>query len=252
MPVSTDPSASTLYDILQVQPTASIEDIRLAFRELSKRYHPDTTDLPAETALRKFQQLNEAYATLSNAEQRRRYDLQLHRQRTSAVVVPTTPIAVKPRVVINSSAYLEPGDRPLSAGEVFALAILAVTFLACLLLAITLGLSRDEPLLRLPSWQTAASTERAPETLSSPAAGRSLPSPLAPTLEQQNWHMPSLEHLSSPPVEPTPTTNPASRPNRAIAPQTGNGPSASAWLTPASQLPAPPNPPVLPASSPAL
>jgi hypothetical protein len=123
---------------------------------------------------------------------------------------------------------------------------LAVTFLACLLLAITLGLSRDEPLLRLPSWQTAAPTEMAPEIVPSPTAGRSLPSPLEPL----TWITPSLEPMPTSAVEPTPATNPGNRPNGAIAPQAE--PSAPAWLTPASQPAAPSAPPVRPAASPAL
>jgi hypothetical protein len=187
--VSTNPLSSTLYDILQVKPTASIEDIRLAFRELSKRYHPDTTQLPTETALRKFQQLNEAYATLSNVEQRRRYDQQLHQNKTTGFAkgMPakgSPTVMAKPRVISNSSAYLEPGDRPLSAGEVFALVILAATFLACLLLAITLGLSREEPLLKLPSWQQPAAVEPVPQILPSRPAGMTdpPPNPLAPDL----------------------------------------------------------------------
>jgi len=36
------------------------------YRQLSKRYHPDTTALPPAIATAKFQQLNEAYATLNN------------------------------------------------------------------------------------------------------------------------------------------------------------------------------------------
>jgi hypothetical protein len=44
----------------------------------------------------------------------------------------------------NSSAYLDPTDRPLSAGEIFALFILGLTFLGCLLLAIAIGLTRGE------------------------------------------------------------------------------------------------------------
>ena len=53
------------YDRLGVKPTASPQQIRQAFRDLSKLYHPDTTTLPAAEATAKFQDLNEAYAMLS-------------------------------------------------------------------------------------------------------------------------------------------------------------------------------------------
>lgn len=65
------------YTLLRLHPTASAIEIRRAYRELSKSYHPDTTDLPSAIATAKFQQLNEAYATLSNPERRLTYDLKL-------------------------------------------------------------------------------------------------------------------------------------------------------------------------------
>ena len=47
----------THYDLLGVRPTASPQQIRRAFRDLSKLYHPDTTELPpAEATGKIFQQ----------------------------------------------------------------------------------------------------------------------------------------------------------------------------------------------------
>ena len=73
---SSDPgdSPKNHYELLGVKPTASAQDIRRAYRELSKLYHPDTTELAAAIAVEKFQALNEAYGTLSNPEQRLSYD----------------------------------------------------------------------------------------------------------------------------------------------------------------------------------
>ncbi|NLQ07879.1 J domain-containing protein, partial [Cylindrospermopsis raciborskii LB2897] len=49
------------YTLLGLHPSASVIDIRRAYREMSKHYHPDTTELPDQVATVKFQQINEAY-----------------------------------------------------------------------------------------------------------------------------------------------------------------------------------------------
>lgn len=136
----------TYYGILGLHPSASALDIRRAYRELSKRYHPDTTDLPKETAKTKFQQLNEAYATLSSPERRILYDQTIRYSRVNVIQPPpglNRPV-VRSRVDHSSSAYLDPTDRPLSAGELFALFILGITFVGCLVLAIVIGLTRGD------------------------------------------------------------------------------------------------------------
>jgi hypothetical protein len=137
---------TSYYALLGIHPSASPLEIRRAYRELSKRFHPDTTELPAATATAKFQQLNEAYATLSNPERRTAYDQKIGYSRLHVIQPPpnlNTPVN-QPRRTYSSSAYLDPTDRPLSAGEIFALFILALTFVGCLLLAIAIGLTRGE------------------------------------------------------------------------------------------------------------
>lgn len=63
------------YDILGVNRRSSNEEIKLAYRKLAKKYHPDTNkELETET---KFKDINEAYATLTNEEKRRKYDRQV-------------------------------------------------------------------------------------------------------------------------------------------------------------------------------
>ena len=61
------------YAILGVAPTASVADLKRAYRRLSRRYHPGINpgDRAAAAA---FQQITEAYETLVDAERRRRYD----------------------------------------------------------------------------------------------------------------------------------------------------------------------------------
>lgn len=144
---------NTHYSLLGVPPSASVQEIRRAYRELSKRYHPDTTNLPVAVAKEKFHQLNEAYATLSSPERRSIYDQKIGYSRIYVVRPPqglAQPVSSRPPVRA-SSAYLDPSDRPLSAGELFALFILGVTFLGCLILAVTIGLTRGETAVR--TWE---------------------------------------------------------------------------------------------------
>ncbi|HEY9668163.1 MAG TPA: J domain-containing protein [Coleofasciculaceae cyanobacterium] len=139
-------TSSNYYALLGLHPSASPIEVRRAYRELSKRYHPDTTDLPTDTATQKFQQLNEAYATLSNPERRVAYDQKIGYSRFNVIQPPpnfNTPVG-NWRPKYSSSAYLDPTDRPLSAGEIFALFILGLTFIGCLLLAIAIGLTRGD------------------------------------------------------------------------------------------------------------
>lgn len=137
---------TSYYTLLGLHPSASPIEIRRAYRELSKRYHPDTTELPTQAATSKFQQLNEAYATLSNPERRVAYDHKIGYSRLNVIQVPPgfdSPVDQR-KPVYSSSAYLDPTDRPLSSGEIFALFILGLTFVGCLVLAIAIGLTRGE------------------------------------------------------------------------------------------------------------
>eukprot|EP00092_Neocalanus_flemingeri_P006494 GFUD01007001.1.p1 GENE.GFUD01007001.1~~GFUD01007001.1.p1 ORF type:complete len:206 (-),score=29.45 GFUD01007001.1:46-663(-) len=61
------------YDDLGVHPQSSSKEIKDAFYKLSKEYHPDR-NVDDPTALTKFQNISEAYDTLSNPAQRTKYD----------------------------------------------------------------------------------------------------------------------------------------------------------------------------------
>ncbi len=127
------------YDVLEVAPSASLAEIRRAYREKSKLYHPDTTTLPVAIAREEFHRLNEAYAVLTNPDQRQWYDLQLQLQSSRAAVVSPPVNGLSSTTVYGAHR----GDRPLSPGELFALFILGVTFVGCLLLAVIVGFSQQ-------------------------------------------------------------------------------------------------------------
>ncbi|MEA5509216.1 J domain-containing protein [Crocosphaera sp. UHCC 0190] len=138
------PFANSHYAILGLHPSASVREIRQAYRELSKRYHPDTTELPSSLATAKFQRLNEAYCILSNSERRSLYDLTIGYSRWNVIQSPIENKNTKEWAYESRSAYLDPTDRPLSGGEIFALFILGLTLVGCLVLAIVVGILRGD------------------------------------------------------------------------------------------------------------
>ena len=65
----------TLYDLLGLDIKANSQDIKLAYRGLAKVYHPDKNTSPEATAL--FQELNQAYHTLTSEKFRAEYDISI-------------------------------------------------------------------------------------------------------------------------------------------------------------------------------
>ncbi len=61
------------YEVLGVAKTASASEIKKAYYKLAKQYHPDVNpgDVEAE---KKFKEINEAYAILSDEEKKAKYD----------------------------------------------------------------------------------------------------------------------------------------------------------------------------------
>ena len=74
------------YKDLGVKETASIDEIKQAYRELAKKYHPDANngDKKSEEKLKK---VNEAYTVLKDYGRRAEYDYegQLARERAQKV-----------------------------------------------------------------------------------------------------------------------------------------------------------------------
>lgn len=61
------------YTLLQVLPQASTEEIKKAYRNLAKIWHPDKNQSP--TAAKVFQGIHEAYKILTNPIKRKNYNL---------------------------------------------------------------------------------------------------------------------------------------------------------------------------------
>lgn len=62
------------YEVLGVARTATEADIKKAFRQLARKYHPDTNPENKDVATEKFKEAAEAYEVLSDSEKRARYD----------------------------------------------------------------------------------------------------------------------------------------------------------------------------------
>lgn len=61
------------YEVMGLSKGASEDEIKKAYRTLAKKYHPDMNPGDKEAEIR-FKEINEAYAVLSDAEKKSRYD----------------------------------------------------------------------------------------------------------------------------------------------------------------------------------
>lgn len=62
------------YIILGIHTTATFNEIKVAYRTLAKKHHPDK-NAGNKIAEEKFKEIQEAYAVLSNPVKRKKYDL---------------------------------------------------------------------------------------------------------------------------------------------------------------------------------
>src|SRR3990167_10061580 len=62
------------YDTLGIRKEATAEQIKKAYFQMAKKYHPDAGD---ETAISKFHEVTEAYKVLSDPVTKKAHDLML-------------------------------------------------------------------------------------------------------------------------------------------------------------------------------
>jgi hypothetical protein len=155
------------YERLGVGPGATPQELRQAFRAISKSVHPDTAGLPPQQAEEAFRQLQQAYRVLADPESRAAYDRRLGQAEAAPITVPA------PRRPPPAMAEPRPASvrRSLSGGEWFALLLLAVAMAFSLLLGLGLAWARGTELVRQPSWWSDAPIARgaAPVAPSLPA-----------------------------------------------------------------------------------
>jgi preprotein translocase subunit Sec63 len=168
------PSTPNHYQVLQLSPGATDQELRQAFRGLSKRYHPDTTTLPAAEAEAAFRQLRQSYAVLSDPAARRIYDAGLLRPDTPAPLRRPQPAVVSRPV---------PVRRALSGGEWFALLLLALALVLSLVLGIGVAWARGAEMMAWPSWWADLEQASAPQShraSTAPSTAQPLPASQPP------------------------------------------------------------------------
>jgi len=91
----------TLYDILEVDSTATAAEISRAYRVLALRYHPDK-NLGDAQAEEKFKEVSNAYEILLDSEKRAAYDKSLQKVEET-IAPPDEIISEEKKVVINNN-----------------------------------------------------------------------------------------------------------------------------------------------------
>lgn len=94
------------YEVLNLQPTASKDEIRKAYRTLARKYHPDSNP-NNKAAEEKFKQINDAYTILSDEVKKADYDRSQRQQSQAASNTKTTTAKPRPKRTSNANAKVD-------------------------------------------------------------------------------------------------------------------------------------------------
>lgn len=98
------------YQVLEVAPDATPEDIKRAYRQLVRKHHPDVA---TEDTGDRFHQIQAAYEILSDPGERRKYDLSVGWGRSPRTAIPYRPARSKTGSVSPSAA--QPSANPATS-----------------------------------------------------------------------------------------------------------------------------------------
>lgn len=84
--------ASTLYAMLGIDKTASVEIVKSAYRRAARQWHPDVNGEPEAATM--FRRISDAYQILSDTRQRARYDAGLALQEAGDAIPFDSPFSV--------------------------------------------------------------------------------------------------------------------------------------------------------------
>ena len=96
--------AKSYFTILGISPNATVDEIRSAYRQLAKEFHPDHYTGSSE----RFRDIQEAYSVLGDRRRRRKYE---HSIRKVPIKTPLRPTRhSKPEPLIPEDAPVDVGD----------------------------------------------------------------------------------------------------------------------------------------------
>jgi hypothetical protein len=101
----------TYYTILKVSESAAMEEIKKAYLNLAKTYHPDHNPGFVRAAEQEFKRINEAYQILSDCQKRLVYDAKLRYERRPKVT-PPPPSPPRPEPTPPPKATKPPEPEP--------------------------------------------------------------------------------------------------------------------------------------------
>jgi curved DNA-binding protein CbpA len=164
-------SDANFYQVLGVGRSASADEIKSAYRECVKRYHPDLYSTAGDKAeaTEKLRQINEAYAVLGNAERRHRYDQEfVQKPKTRA----HTPAATKPRKT-SRPRHADPRSKTaeiLKGRRYFSRKWAGYTLAAAVMVLVLIYAGKSEPQL-ITVWTLVEKLEVSPAKSLSPPEG---------------------------------------------------------------------------------